>query len=119
ADIFLRCVLENTAVRDWSFERWLTEMRASLLAQALNETAKASGDVVAFATALARQCYINEYVFAVSDGEGESIATLKSRVVESLGAGTAVTPRALAMLASYGPLHALACADRLLSRKWL
>src|SRR5690606_8542593 len=34
ADIYLRCVLENTAVRDWSFERWLTEMRASLLAQA-------------------------------------------------------------------------------------
>lgn len=118
ADIYLRCVLENTAVRDWSFERWLTEMRASLLAQALNETAKASGDVVAFATALARQCYINEYVFAVSDGEGESVAMLKRRVAESIEAGTAVTPLALAMLASYEPLHALACADRLPARKW-
>ncbi len=118
ADVYLRCVLENTAVRDWSFERWLTAARAALLVQALDETAKASGDLVAFAAALARQCYINEYVFAVSDGEGKSVATLKRRVVESLEAGTAVTPLALAMLASYEPLHALARGVRLLAHKW-
>lgn len=118
ADIYLRCVLENTAVRDLSFERWLTGVRASLLAMALDETAKAGGDLIAFAAALARQCYINEYVFAVADGEGEGVATLKRHVVESLEAGTPVAPLALAILASYEPLHSLNGTERLLARKW-
>lgn len=118
ADVYLRCVLENTAVRDWGFERWLTAARASLLSQALDETVKASGDLVAFAAALARQCYINEYVFAIGVGEGEGVATLKRQVVKSLEAGTLVAPLALAVLASYKPLHALDGAERLLTREW-
>ncbi|WP_137044807.1 class I SAM-dependent methyltransferase [Pseudolabrys sp. FHR47] len=117
-DVYLRCVLENTAVRDWSFERWLTRVRASLLAQALDDTAKPSGELVAFAAALARQCYINEYVFALGEGEATNIAPLKRRVVESLDTGTPVAPLALAVLASYEPLHILPGADKLLARKW-
>lgn len=118
ADVYLRCVLENTAVRDLSFERWLTGVRASLLVQALDDTAKASGDLIAFAAALARQCYINEYIFAVADGEGESVGALKRRVIDSLDAGTPVTPLTLAVLASYEPLHTLTGPERLLARKW-
>ncbi len=118
ADVYLRCVLENTAVRDWGFERWLTNVRASLLAQALDDGAKVSGDFIGFAAALARQCYINEYIFAIGDGEEEDVATLKRQVVESLEAGTPLAPFALTVLASYEPLHALKDADRLLTRKW-
>jgi SAM-dependent methyltransferase len=118
ADVYLRCVLENTAVRDLSFERWLTGVRALLLAQALDETAKASGDIVAFAAALARQCYINEYVFAVSDGESERGAALRRRIVDNLDAGRPIAPLSLVILASYEPLHALDGAERLLARKW-
>lgn len=118
ADVYLRCVLENTAVRDRSFERWLTGLRAALLAQALDETAKARGDLVAFAAALARQCYINEYVFDVAGGEGGNVATLKRRVAEALDAGASIAPFSLAMLAAYEPLHTLHGADRLLTRKW-
>lgn len=118
ADVYLRCVLENTAVRDWTFERWLTGVRAALLTQALDDTAKHGGDLVAFAAALARQCYINEYVFAVSDGESENVAALKARVAAALENGAPIAPLALAVLASYEPLHALAGAERLPARKW-
>ena len=118
ADVYLRCVLENTAVRDWPFERWLTAVRASLLAQALDETAKISGDVVAFAAALARQCYINEYVFAVSADEAGHVEQLKQRVSEALDTGAPLAPLALAALAMYEPLGALPGADKLLLRKW-
>lgn len=117
-DAYLRCVLENTAVRDWGFERWLTRVRASLLAQALEDTAKPSDDLVAFAVALARQCYINEYVFALGEGEETNVVSLNRRVVESLDAGAPVASLSLAVLASYEPLHALAGAERLLIRKW-
>jgi len=87
ADAYLRCVLENTVVRDWTFERWLTRVRASLLALALDGTAKPGGDVAAFAAALARQCYINEYVFAVSDDEAGRIADLGRRIAAALDSG--------------------------------
>ncbi|RDV01171.1 class I SAM-dependent methyltransferase [Undibacter mobilis] len=116
ADVYLRCVLENTAVRDWAFERWLTAVRASLLA--LDDDAKPSGDLVAFAAALARQCYINEYVFAVSDGEAERVATLTARVGAALETDAPVAPFALAVLAAYAPLQSLPGADKLLTRKW-
>lgn len=118
ADVYLRCVLENTAVRDLSFERWLTSVRTLLLMQALDDTAKPSGDLVAFAAALARQCYINEYVFAVSDGESKNVAALKARVAAALETGAPVAPLSLAVLASYEPLHTLAGAERLPARKW-
>ncbi len=118
AEVYLRCVLENTAVRDRTFERWLTGLRAALLEQALDESAKPSGDVVAFAAALARQGYINEYVFALSDAEADSLATLKGRVAENLDAGAPIAPLSLAVLAAYEPLHALSGSERLLTRKW-
>jgi SAM-dependent methyltransferase len=118
ADVYLRCVLENTVVRDWTFERWLTAVRALLLSLALDETAKPSGDLVAFAAALARQCYINEYVFAASSDEAERIARLKTGIGTALAAGAPVAPLALAVLAAYEPLHALPGADRLVTRKW-
>lgn len=118
ADVYLRCVLENTAVRDWSLERWLTAARASLLATVLDDPTKTNSDLIAFAAALARQCYINEYVFAIADGEGKSVAALRHRVAESIDAGTPVAPLAVAVLASYEPLHILSCADKLLARKW-
>ena len=118
ADVYLRGVLENTVVRDWTFERWLTAVRASLLAAALDQAANPGGDVVAFSAALARQCYINEYVFAVSDDEAPRVAQLNISVGNALDTGAAIAPMALAVLASYAPLHRLLGSDKLLTRKW-
>lgn len=108
-DVYLRAVLENTAVREVGFERWLTALRAQLLALALDDNAKPGGEVIAFAAALARQCYINEYVFAVAPEEAERVAKL---------AQNAATPLAIAVLAAYQPLHAWDGADALMTRQW-
>lgn len=118
ADPYVRAVLENTVVRDLGFERWLTAVRAGFLDTALADAPQASGDVVAFAAALARQCWINEYVFAESAAERAGLDTLKDLIARALADGSPIAPLRLAVLAMYEPLGALDGADKLTQRKW-
>ncbi len=69
-DELLRGLLVSTPVGDQALERFLTRVRRELL---LADAARmALGDavpVIGFLSALAQQCFINEYVFADSDEE--------------------------------------------------
>ncbi|MBS0245507.1 MAG: methyltransferase [Proteobacteria bacterium] len=118
ADPYFRAVLENTVVRDLAFERWLTALRGTFIEMAIAEAPKASGDIVAFAAALARQCWINEYVFALSAPERAAIDRLRRLIEGALASGAPVEPFRAAVLATVEPLHALAEADKLTQRKW-
>ena len=118
ADPYLRTVLESTVVRDLAFERWLTAVRAGFIDTALGDDPKANGDIVAFAAALARQCWINEYVFAVTAPERAGIDKLRGLVAGALARGEAVPPLRIAVLAMYEPLGALDGADSLTQRTW-
>ncbi len=66
-DLFLRCAMEAKTLPGMRLEALLGYARAELLRIA-GEQGEASDeigdDVVAFACALARQCFINEYVYA-------------------------------------------------------
>lgn len=110
-DPLLRSLLEATPVREIALERLLTMLRAGLLAQATADT-PADDDMLAFTCALARQCFINDYVFVVAPDEDAHIVGLKARPAASL------TPLQVAALAMYEPLGALAIAQDLLSRPW-
>jgi tetratricopeptide (TPR) repeat protein/SAM-dependent methyltransferase len=99
--------LETTPVRDIALERWLTGERRRLLMGG----AQGSLD---FACALARQCFINEYVFAQDDSETEHLAKLR----DAMAAATDVSPARLTVLAAYVPLHSLPNAPSLLGRPW-
>ncbi len=68
----LLIVLQSTPVRDVAFERLLTALRASLAndATAGNPVAES---ILGFACTLARQCFINEYVFATTPEEETKI----------------------------------------------
>jgi tetratricopeptide (TPR) repeat protein len=65
-DIFLRCAMEATTLTSVQLELLLGHARAELLRLA-NEQGKDDGaisdDIVAFACALARHCFINEYFY--------------------------------------------------------
>jgi tetratricopeptide (TPR) repeat protein len=98
--------LETAPVRDIELERWLTRERRRLLVT--NDHANLN-----FVCALARQCFINEYVFAQDEEEVRQVARLR----DSAAAGT-VPPHELAVLAAYMPLHAVPECQRLLDRKW-
>ena len=108
-DALLRALLVSACIRDVALERLLTSARATLLDSALGDAA-ADENAVAFACALASQCFINEYAFACTDAEMEQARRLSEL--------RDITPLQLAALASYQPLHALSDADALLTRDW-
>jgi len=109
ANPYLRAVLESTPAVDLALERWLTAVRAAMLKAAL--AGKAADEItLAFAASLAQQCFINEYVFAVSAEE--------NTYVERLAAQDALSPFALAVIAMYRGLHTLPDAQALAQRQW-
>src|SRR5262249_61974867 len=78
ADALLRRVLESTTIRHVGLERLLTSFRLEFLHAAANRT-NADGfadDVLDFCAALAKQCFINEYIFATTAEEAEQAQVL-------------------------------------------
>ena len=109
-DPLFNTVLQSTPVRDVAIERALTNLRAALLEQAAAD-APADDTALAMACGLAKQCFINEYVFTTSPEEDARIEALKGKWPE-------VTPLQLAALAMYAPLNTLPGAQSLLDRAW-
>jgi Flp pilus assembly protein TadD/2-polyprenyl-3-methyl-5-hydroxy-6-metoxy-1,4-benzoquinol methylase len=100
-DSLLRALLAATPVTDLALEEKLTAARREVLAAA--EGMADSG----FAVALARQCWLNEYVFAETADEGARIARLAARAAQM----TDIPAPLLAALACYRPLGTLAGAE--------
>jgi tetratricopeptide (TPR) repeat protein/2-polyprenyl-3-methyl-5-hydroxy-6-metoxy-1,4-benzoquinol methylase len=115
-DALLRCVLESAPARFVELERLLTSMRAAVL----KATAEGDGDesLLRLACALARQCFVNEYVFAVSDEEARQVEALSATLSDAMAKGGSVSPLLCAAVASYVPLSSLDGAQTLLSRSW-
>jgi SAM-dependent methyltransferase len=119
SDPLLARVLESTTVRDIDLERLLTSMRLELLQVVI----AAPGDrvdeaVLGACCVLARQCFINEYVFAVTPEEAEQAQRLKDKLVDGLRQGARVPPAWPAAVAMYVPLHSLPGTQVLLDRTW-
>ena len=113
---FLRQLLESHTLCDLAFERFLTTLR-SLLAAAADE-GDADERLLGLCCALARQCFLNDYVFALTPEEAASAEQARQAVIAELTAGRSVAPLQLATLASYGSLGDLPIADLLLQRDW-
>lgn len=118
ADPYFQTVLERSVVYDAALERWLTFLRASVLRFAQRDESDVDAAILAFCASLARQCFINEYVFAVSDDERMLLEQLQASVTEALSRGAVVAPMRLLALAMYRPLNEIAGAQALASRSW-
>ena len=117
ADPLFLCLLQSTPVRDVGFERLLTAMRHSLLKMAAAGLPFSSHQV-SLTCALAKQCFINEYVFTVTPEESDQISLVKDAIADALASGATIEPIGLAALAMYLPLYALSSAALLLEREW-
>jgi tetratricopeptide (TPR) repeat protein len=120
ADALLRRVLESTTIRDVNLERLLTSIRLDLLRMA-GDNAAGDGvedNVLGFCCALAKQCFINEYVFATTQEEAEQAERLKQKLREALTQGSIVPALWPTAVAAYFPLHSLPNAQSLLDRAW-
>jgi SAM-dependent methyltransferase len=120
-DLFLRCAMEATILPSVQLEVLLGYARTELLRLAGEQgedSAETDDDLVAFACALARQCFFNEYVYLQSETESGLASALCDRLLRDMASGAAITPLTLAVVAAYFPLHALPAAEALLRRDW-
>ena len=117
ADALLHAVLEAAPVSTVEFERFLTAARHTLLETASSEQPPDRSDIAAlpFYAALARQCFINEYIFDCDEGEQEAAAACRAKVLALLDAKAAVPPLLLLAVAAYFPLYGLPEPGRLLA----
>lgn len=116
ADSLLSALLDAAPICDVEIERFLTMARRALLDHFPEMSP--SSDGIGFYTALARQCFINEYVFSVTSEEVRKAADLRVLLAAALETGAPVPPQWLAVAAAYFPLFSLPHSNRLLEREW-
>ena len=115
-DQLLQALLETVPVCDVELERLLTSLRVILLGAAASGTS--DNAMLAFHCALARQCFINEYVFDVTARELNAVRQLRQRLTEDAAAGREIAPHLIAAIASYEPLHSMPSVESLLDKPW-
>ncbi len=116
-DPLLHCMLVCAPVRGVELERMLTSVRSALLAAAVRgESGAAEETDLRFRCALARQCFINEFVFAATAEEMAAAERLRQSLMAALEARSPLAPEAIAAVACYFPLHEIPGAAALLDR---
>jgi 2-polyprenyl-3-methyl-5-hydroxy-6-metoxy-1,4-benzoquinol methylase len=119
-DNFLLFFLGSSRLRDFELEQLLTGIRSAMLERtvASDSNTPPPAHLVAFYCALARQCFINEYVFSRSARELELAMALKERIDSALKDDSPIAVHLLAVFATYFPLSNLHFAEGLLKRSW-
>jgi Flp pilus assembly protein TadD/2-polyprenyl-3-methyl-5-hydroxy-6-metoxy-1,4-benzoquinol methylase len=117
-DPLLRILLTSAPVCDLQVERFLTMARSALLESVDAEGGPAGASALAFSCALARQSFINDYVFSCTDAELAGARELRGRLVASFHRGDLPSAMAIAIVAAYFPLHGVPLAEALLTRAW-
>ena len=114
----LRALLESAPVCDLPVERFLTLARSALLDAVADGRQFADHDPLPFCCAVARQCFIDEYVLAYADKEIERASALRDAVAASLERGETVAPVHVAVVAAYFPLISMPQPEAMLARTW-
>jgi Tfp pilus assembly protein PilF/2-polyprenyl-3-methyl-5-hydroxy-6-metoxy-1,4-benzoquinol methylase len=118
-DRLLRYLMECTPAADADLERVLTATRRLVLDLAASDAAHRLGDeALAFCCALARQCFVNEYVFACTEEETDKARGLRAALTAALQSGAQVPPLWPVAVAAYEPLPGVPAIDALLARSW-
>ena len=118
-DPLLLAILESSKFVGIDLERFLTSIRAGLLDMAIDGGAAHDGEgPVSLCCALARQCYITEYIFDLSLNERDQLNRLRDRVRTAIASKGKILPFDLAVLGAYESLDCLPEREALLKRSW-
>jgi tetratricopeptide (TPR) repeat protein/SAM-dependent methyltransferase len=98
-------------IGDLELERVLVNIRLDLLSS-LDETL-ISPTILRFQSALALQCFTNEYIYTQTNKETELLDVLKNVVEKTLSYGQQPSPHSILCLASYKALHEYEWCDAL------
>jgi SAM-dependent methyltransferase len=116
-DELLRRLLECDPVADIGLERLLTSVRHTMLMSDATAGAYEEG-LLGFYCAVARQCFVNEYVFSMTEAEVEQAQQLRTSLEAALAAGGPCSALWPVVVGAYFPLHTLSNAKALLERSW-
>ena len=116
-DPLLPALLESGSIFALKLERFLTSLRSTLLELVVQDPNRSDEGMLQFCCALARQCYINEYVFDVSPDENDRANSLQDRIKHGLMQNVSIRPMEIALCAAYGKLDGLP-RSALLKRSW-
>ncbi|MGB7011951.1 MAG: hypothetical protein WBD97_16320 [Pseudolabrys sp.] len=86
-DPYIRKALQSTLIRGLQLELFFTYLRKSLLRLA-SETV--DSDILVLFSALAQQCFINEYVYLIGDDEALQIAKWRELIEERMADGNPI-----------------------------
>jgi SAM-dependent methyltransferase len=116
-DQLLHALLECDPVSDIGLERLLTNVRSAMLK---SSAADSVGDeaLLGLYCAVARQCFINGYVFSTAEIEAEQAQRMRTSLDAALAAGETCAAHWPAIVGAYFPLHTLSNAQALLERPW-
>ncbi|MDO8812537.1 MAG: tetratricopeptide repeat protein [Gallionella sp.] len=118
SDALLSALLDAMPVCDIEMERFLTMARHALLEAAVTASVDDASNALSFYSALARQCFVNEYVFCCTDDEIKKADDLRDSLAAALEANTKIPALWPVTVAAYFPLCSLPYATRLLEQQW-
>ncbi len=114
----LNALLDSSPICDVEMERFLTAVRYNLLESATLPAELENAASLHFYSALARQCFINEYVFSYTEDEIRKADELRNTAYILLEANKQIPVIQLIALAAYFPLYTLPLFNRLLDYPW-
>ena len=123
-DGLLIAMLVAAPISDRGLERMLTSLRSVLVNRAtaarFEPQAQTGPDIenLSFWSALASQCFLNEYAFATDDAETTAVDRLRDDATAAIEAGASISPLALLATAACSSLATLPGCTRLLARSW-
>jgi tetratricopeptide (TPR) repeat protein/2-polyprenyl-3-methyl-5-hydroxy-6-metoxy-1,4-benzoquinol methylase len=120
ASLLLQAMLSSSPIPDAEIEKFLTVLRHHLLKVAPSETVK-EADTEALTPlycSLAKQCFINEYVYFQTAEEIDLSHQLQDRLIKVLEEGGSVSADLVIAVACYFPLYSITGAKKLLNQKW-
>ena len=116
-DQLLCALLEHDLLSDVELERVFTNVRQALLAQAEID-APPDEPLLGFYCAVARQCFINQYIYAPTETEADRARQLRRSLEQALAAERPCPALWPVVVGAYYPLHTLANSNVLLERAW-
>jgi SAM-dependent methyltransferase len=116
-DQLLCRLLECTPITDVGLERLLTNVRLAMLTSSTTDDGR-DEHLLGFYCAVARQCFIDEYVFSMTEVEADEAKRLRGSLERALAVGDPCPEFWPAIVGAYFPLHTLSKAEALFSRRW-
>ena len=113
----LPCMLKSFWVCQPALEHLLTRLRTLMLDCACGDASVTKKELALY-SALAQQCFINEYVFSIDGDELQKAIRLREKLSDQLTKDKETSPLLVAAVAAYFPLHGVANSELLLKRKW-